>query len=164
MRHPKFIIAVIAALLVGSTSANAQFYLGGGLGFGSTNDKFHISISPDLGYNLTNHFAVGGRLSYDSGVNRFGVTPYARLNILKRESLIRLMANLEAPFKWASNYSSRGIYLRPGLSVRVAPNIRIEGLFGYFGWGSVTSEGSTSNGWQYTIGSNSTSLGVVIGL
>lgn len=165
MKRIARIVFAISLLLSVGTTVKAQIYVGGGLGFGvSQQEQLRIYIAPEVGWNVTNHFTLGGKLSYESGVNRFGLDPYVRLNILKRESVVRIMATVEAPFNWAKDYSSYGFFFRPGLSVRVSPTVRIEGHFGYFGWGSVTNYGATTQGWAYNISTNSINLGVVIGL
>ena len=56
-------IMMIAAMMVAAVSANAQAYVGGGIGFQTTsqgdNTNTVIKIMPEIGYNLSENWAVG---------------------------------------------------------------------------------------------------------
>lgn len=161
----KKIIIIVALLGFFCQKAEAQLILGGGLGFGTgPENQLSVYIAPEIGYYFTNYFALGTKLSYRSGYNQFGVDPYARFNILKPECPVRILATIHAPLKFASDYFSYGFYLQPGLSVRVAPTVRLECHVGAFGWGSVTYGSNKYSEWQASVNSNNISVGVVFSI
>lgn len=157
------ILAALLSLL--SFTSRAQLYLGGGLGFGKgPENQFAIYIAPEVGCHLTGNFTLGGKLSYLSGWNRFGVDPYVRWNFLKPQSPVRILATVHAPLKFAPDYFSYGFYMQPGISVRLSQSVRLECHVGAFGWGSAKSGSTTVSGWEATINSNTITVGVVVGL
>jgi len=161
----KKIILLIALMGFLSMKAEAQWYLGGGLGFGTgPNNQFSIYVAPEVGYHFTNSFTIGGNLSYRSGYNIFGVDPYLRWHILKPESAVRIIASIHAPLKFASDYFAYGFFVQPGISIRVAPTARLECHVGAFGWGSATSGATKYSGWEASVNSNNISVGVVFAI
>ena len=62
----KLIITLISLCI--ALSANAQFYVGGGLRFSSNaeSDLTTFSFTPELGYNLSDSFAVGSAFVFSS--------------------------------------------------------------------------------------------------
>jgi len=158
----KKLLFVFVAALCFSFTAKAQLILGGGIGFGTTSDnKFSVYIAPEVGYHVSNYFSVGGKLSYQSGNNVFGIDPYVRGHFFKPAGLIRVMATVHAPFKFASNYFSCGCYFQPGISIRVANKARLELHVGAFGWGKVQSGDYVKSGWEAVVNGNTVTLGVV---
>ena len=83
----KKIIVVLAAALIGF-SANAQFYVGGSLGFDNDSPKngdatTTFSITPEIGYSISDKLAVGAYLgintvSGDMGRFTWQINPYVR--------------------------------------------------------------------------------------
>ena len=94
-------IMMIAAMMVAAVSANAQVYVGGGIGFQTTsqgdNTNTVIKIMPEIGYNLSENWAVGIALGYGHSKNTvsangvdvsvktdvFSINPYARYTFVK---------------------------------------------------------------------------------
>jgi len=159
-------ILLLMILFVGACySADAQWYFGGGLGFGKGSEgQFSVYIAPEAGYYLTNSLTVGGKLSYYSGYNQFGIDPYARWNFLKPTSPVRILATVHAPLKFASDYFSYGFYLQPGISIALGAKARLECHVGAFGWGSVKSGNISVSSWDATISSDNVTLGVVFAI
>jgi len=161
----KKLLLVIIAVVSVAFPARGQLYLGGGIGFGSdSQNKFMVRIAPEIGYWVNNTLTVGGRLSYQSGNNVFGVDPYIRLNILNYDSPIRLLATGHVPMTFASQYFSCGVFLQPGLSIRVSDSARLEFHIGNFGWRTTNSNGFIRSGWEATVNGNNISIGVVVGV
>ena len=98
-------IMMIAAMMVAAVSANAQAYVGGGIGFQTTsqgdNTNTVIKIMPEIGYNLSENWAVGIALGYGHSKNTvsangvdvsvktdvFSINPYARYTFVKFEKV-----------------------------------------------------------------------------
>jgi len=148
-----------------SSFARAQLCVGGGIGFGQGSDgKLTVNISPEVSYYVSNSFALGGRLSYYSGDNRFTVDPYIRWHMLKPSRIVRILATVHAPVAFASEYSSYGFYFQPGISFRLGSNVRLECHVGAFGWGSVKYADRTYSGWEARINSSNITFGVVFSI
>lgn len=81
----KKLIITLVTLCVAFT-AHAQFYVGGGFGLVTNADtrSSTFNFSPELGYNLSDTFAVGGALGYitnrtgDYTHSYFSIRPYVR--------------------------------------------------------------------------------------
>src|SRR3712207_4356774 len=87
----KFFMTLVAAVMI-AASADAQVYLGGSFGVGSTKigDGDNVTtyqVLPEVGYNINNDWAVGTVLGFGKGKpteiqgessNYFKVEPYVR--------------------------------------------------------------------------------------
>ena len=89
----KKVIATFVIALA-TISASAQTYLGGGIGFSSTDMKgedkslTQFTITPEIGYNLDEKWALGLGVSYcyakqESSSNTIIVAPYVRYTVAK---------------------------------------------------------------------------------
>lgn len=69
-------LLVLVAVLACVTTANAQFYVGGSLGFTSTKVEGESGTSykiiPDFGYQLNDKMSVGIQVGYSHGIAAFG--------------------------------------------------------------------------------------------
>jgi len=158
---------IILFLLAGiSTNGMAQWYFGGSFGIhAGSNSPLSINIAPEAGYFISNNFTVGGRLSYTSYSNRFGIDPYARMYLLKNDSPVRLALSAHVPMYMGQGYFDYGFYLQPGISIATGPNLRFECHLGAIGWGASRQDGQlVSSGWQASISGTNTSVGVVFHL
>ena len=88
----KFIATFVIALA--TISASAQTYIGGGIGFTSTDKKgkdkslTDFTFTPEIGYNLDEKWALGIGVGYsytkqESSINSITVSPYARYTVAK---------------------------------------------------------------------------------
>lgn len=71
-------ILLLAVVLFASLNANAQFYVGGSVGFGSVkpaggDSEFVFKILPEFGYNLNDKWAIGAVLGYQKGMPMSGM-------------------------------------------------------------------------------------------
>lgn len=89
----KFLFTLAAAVV--AVTASAQVYLGGEVGFWRNYDQNHtnFNITPEVGYNLDENWAIGTTLGYDYQyldgikVNSFVVAPYARYTFVKFDNV-----------------------------------------------------------------------------
>lgn len=67
----KLFLLVVIVMAAISASAQEGIYLGGGISLWRNNDldKTSFSITPDVGYNLSEKWAVGVELAYAHNVN-----------------------------------------------------------------------------------------------
>ena len=77
------IVFAAAALMLSAATANAQVYFGGSVGFASTTIKTQnaggdnsatgtsYTFVPEVGFQINDRIAVGGRIGYGNGANTF---------------------------------------------------------------------------------------------
>ena len=154
------------SLLVGAASltASAQVYVGGEVGLWRNNDANHTSFSlkPQVGYELSNKWAIGGSIGfthdyYGTGkfdgetlhklkVNSFAIDPYARWSYAKFGP-VRLFLDLGFGISATKTKKkaldvkydddalvSWRIGVAPGLSVAVAKNLDFVAHAGFLGY------------------------------
>ena len=146
----KKIMMTLAAVCVAATM-NAQWYIGGGVGY--TNNKISngvvdqktstFKLLPEIGYNLDENWTVGAQLGYsyskDNGVktNGFEVSPYLRRNIVKWEK-VNLFCDLGLGYAYTKtgdvkvNAFSVGLY--PGVAVNLNEKISFVTKIGALSW------------------------------
>lgn len=94
----KKVILLMMVAVLGMATANAQYYLGGSVGFSSNSSKPEggekttstaFEIIPEFGYSLTDKLDLGIALGYtsdedelDNKVTGFGVNPYVRYSLV----------------------------------------------------------------------------------
>lgn len=133
------------AIVVMAVSANAQFYLGGGLNIANKNDNTTFSISPEVGYRITQLWSVGAVLGYshwgtDLKMNSWSVEPYARFSYFN-QGVVSLF--LDGGVEYVSTKSSArdasvvegfGVGIKPGIKVQISRNVSLISRFGFAGW------------------------------
>ena len=158
-------ILLMAAFAVASLTANAQFYVGGSLGFqaGKAGDgadnvtKFQIA--PEVGYNVSEDLAVGialgfqtynGNFSettgfatngtkYDKSLTDFVLNPYVRYAFYKTGSLSLFVdGTVKLAFRNQDRGMVAGVGLRPGLKFAASEKIDLVATMGFLGyqWGN----------------------------
>lgn len=91
----KLFLLVVIVMAAITASAQEGIYLGGGISLWRNNDvdKTSFSITPDVGYNLSEKWAVGVELAYAHkgydgedaiSTNAFALAPYATLSMKTR--------------------------------------------------------------------------------
>ncbi|MEP4532815.1 MAG: hypothetical protein ABJ004_07000 [Cyclobacteriaceae bacterium] len=76
----------------GSPLSLDRFYFGGGGGFSGGSDYINVSISPTVGYKITEQFSTGLAFSYqfvkfkttDTKLKNYGVGPFLRFNFSEK--------------------------------------------------------------------------------
>lgn len=160
-------IFFVVALAMTALAVNAQFYVGGSVGFGSgTQTVSEIGVSgkgtsftliPEVGYNLMDNLAIGvsvgysylGYSDYDASVSKFKFSPYARYTFLKNGPLAIF---IDGGFDFASyntngqitetERTAWGIGLKPGIAFGISDAFSIVAHCGFLGY---QSYGENSN-------------------
>lgn len=159
-------IFMIAAMAVAAVTANAQVWIGGNLGFNTETSKVEIAgfstdnttsnfeIAPEIGYNLSDQWAVAIALGYahtegtsmtfgdetvTGNINAFTIKPYARYTFVKAGNFSAFcdgyvsystahMQNVE------NNINTFGIGLAPGIAYAVSPKVTLVAHVGKLGY------------------------------
>lgn len=139
------VMAVVAAI-----SASAQTYVGGSFGYKNINpgdgeDKINtITIAPELGYNLSDKWAIGTTVDFDytkkgdASTTGFIVAPYARYTVAHIDK-IRLFLDGTVEFgtykvKGQDANSAWGIGVKPGVAYDVNDKVSLIAHVGFFGY------------------------------
>lgn len=143
-----FLSVVVAALAVG---ANAQVWLGGEVGMWRNyqDNKSHVTVQPEVGYNLSDKWAIATKIgyiyNYNDGdkVNAFTVSPYARYTFAQ---LGPVNLFLDGGFGFATykvkpEGGSTGdaqnaweVGLKPGVAVNLTEKLSFVTHVGFLGW------------------------------
>jgi hypothetical protein len=142
-------IMMIAAMMVAAVSANAQWYVGGTLGYSYQKNKNTdvktntFTILPEVGYNLNENWAVGGKIGYgyektgDIKTNTFIVNPYVRYTFVKLEK-VNFFCDGGFEYDYVKTGEAKGngfgINFRPGVAVNLNEKVSFVAHFGKFGW------------------------------
>ena len=146
---------MIAAMMVAAISANAQVYVGGGIGFQTTsqgdNTNTIVKLVPEIGYNLDENWAVGVALAYGhtknsvetNGVevsvksNVYGINPYARYTFAKFDK-VNLFVDGGIEYVHTKSGDSKnnqfGIGLKPGVAVNLNDKLSFVAHVGFLGY------------------------------
>ena len=100
----KLFLLVVIVMAAITASAQEGIYLGGGISLWRNNDvdKTSFSITPDVGYNLSEKWAVGVELAYAHkgydgedaiSTNAFALAPYARYSFYENK-IVRLFLDM----------------------------------------------------------------------
>ena len=147
----KFLVMAVMAIM--SLGASAQWYAGGSLSYTHSKatveedgevydvkgDKF--TIAPELGYNLSENWAVGAALNYTwvkDAYNQFAINPYARYTYLRTE-LVSLF--VDGGFgigvfnpKEGDSTTIWSIGLKPGISLNFTERFSLVAHMGFLGY------------------------------
>ena len=170
---------LLAAMAVMSLGASAQdWYTGGQLTFGRTTEQpsgvksTQVTVLPEIGYNLTDNFAVGSVLgvSYrkSGGEEKtvFKVNPYARYSYFKNDR-VSLFVDGGVDFgigrAKGSTAVEYGIGLRPGISYNISQKLSLVAHVGFLGYQSgnrpAKHNGAAEN-WGLDLNSNNLMFGL----
>ena len=88
-------ILMLAAIAMASMTASAQLWVGGNIGYnyndnGAGTETSYLSISPEIGYSLSDKWDLGLNFDYEMGkvkkgatIHEFSFNPYARYTFAK---------------------------------------------------------------------------------
>lgn len=143
-------------ILFTTIAANAQdLFIGGTVNFWDNSDAKHTTfgITPEIGYNLSDSWALGIQLGYDynkvdeSKVNVLGVAPYARYSFLTAGPVkLFLDGGFEydtAKIKGADSYNAWNIGIKPGVAISLNEKFSLVAHIGFLGYQDVDDELST---------------------
>jgi opacity protein-like surface antigen len=138
----KKILMTLAAVAV-ATTMNAQVYLGGTLGFTqdhASNSKVStnmFTVSPEIGYNLNEKFAVGAALGYTyegttgaAHKNTWKINPYLRYTFVKAGNF-SAFADGGLEYETAhtkglkKNTNTFGFRVNPGIAYNVSEKVTL---------------------------------------
>ncbi len=143
----KKIMMTLAAVCVAATM-NAQVYVGGSLGFGTTshdgNSSTSFKILPEIGYNLDENWAVGITVGYsqdkdyaDVKNKMFQVSPYARYTFAKFDKVNLFVDGavdyLHYDYDGAKS-NGFGVGLKPGVAVNLNDKLSFVSHLGFLGY------------------------------
>ncbi len=169
------LMAVMAVMTLGASAQN--WYSGGQVTFGRTTESVsgvkstQVTVLPEVGYNLTDNFAVGSILgvSYrkagDEEKTVFKVNPYARYTYFNSEK-VSLFVDGGVDFgigrAKGSTAVEYGIGFRPGVSFNISPKFSLVahvGFLGYQGGNRPAKRNGASENWGLDLNSNNLMLG-----
>jgi outer membrane protein len=154
-------IFVAIALVLAASASNAQFFVGGSLNLNSGSEKenddktesySYFSITPKLGYYLTDEFAVGLRVGYFSDTDKefdpdfedkltgWEFAPFARYTVFS-SGKFSIFGEGVLSFAGSSTddddykVSNVGFYVAPVLSYKLSDNFSLESSLNFLGLG-----------------------------
>ena len=155
----KKLIVVLALAFIGF-SANAQFYVGGAIHFGTdqaVNENgdatVGLNIAPEFGYFLNDNMAIGASIGFTNmgfGGNMFTIAPYFRYFLLEMGPVnLFLDGQLEVLILSGGGETQTGfgVGVAPGISIPVSDNLSFVGHLGHIGYyrGSFEIDASPAN-------------------
>lgn len=143
MKKLMLLFAFAACALAG----NAQIYVGGEVGAWRdwNKNQTEITLKPEVGYGLTDHWSIGLALGYEHNyldgisLNGFNVNPYARYTFAKFGP-VSVFADGEAGFgtyKVHGADSSSNMWevgVKPGVAVTLTKNLSFVTHLGFLGY------------------------------
>ena len=138
---------LLAAMAVASLTANAQGWVGGALGYdyddGNVNQNA-ITISPEVGYNLSDKWAIaldidfGVRFGDGNTTTSFALTPYARYTFAKTgvaSFFVDGGFNIGTEkTKGVPSQTTWGIGFQPGVAIALSEKVCLVSKIGYLGY------------------------------
>jgi hypothetical protein len=180
-------ILLLAVVLFASLNANAQFYVGGSVGFGSVkpigggDSEFVFKILPELGYNLNDKWAVGAVLGYQKGfpyegqnlgqgdftqsqfskAEVFTIAPYARYTAFDWDQ-VKLFIDGGISFGSIKDSGTTfSLGFRPGLAINLTEQVSFVTHLGFFGFENFSPKGEGKSGTNFGLDfANNCSFGV----
>ena len=174
----------LAAVAVAATM-NAQVYLGGGIGVGTSsydgNSETYFTIIPEIGYNLSEKWAVGMTIGYgetktkikdyETGakvtdkVKNFTVAPYARYTFVKFDH-VNLFVDGTVGYGYEDfagvKTNTFNVGLKPGVAVNLNDKLSFVahvGLLGYE-YEKVKGDDKSTNSFGLDLSGSNLSFGV----
>lgn len=146
----KKLVLVLAIVFAGLTSANAQVWIGGGVGAQIQKGLTAIEIAPEIGYVINNQWqiALGADYAFASAygtANLLYLEPYVRYvggTIGKKFSLF---VDLTGDFNLLDAGKGYGIFLRPGIAWQATDKFTAAFRLGYLGYDHGFNPGGSFN-------------------
>ena len=149
----KFFVLFLVAMAT-LTVAKAQVYVGGTVGFASSkadsdaSTETSFKIMPEVGYNLSDKWAIGTTLGYaDGSINLAGlnfgdaklftIAPYVRYTFFK-SNLVNLFLDGGVGYSNLKVNDVKSdvleIAIKPGLAVNLSENVSLVAKYGFLGY------------------------------
>lgn len=157
-------LMLVAAMMIAAISANAQVYVGGGIGFnshdpGKGDSQTSFEVVPEIGYHLDDSWDLGIQFGYGESeadddiklvdddakkVSAFTIAPYARYNFVKWNNVKLFLegsiaySNIKAEYNVGDDIKADvfKIGVAPGVSVNVGPKLTFITKVGWLGYES----------------------------
>ena len=152
MKHQlkSLVIAIgVAALVLGTQKVNAQWYLGGGLGYSEQNMVSLLHFSPEVGYSFNPHWTVGLGTSFQgiyrtvyideqaTHINKrfdnWFLNPYVRFTFLNIDKL-SFFADATARMDALHGFTLYDLGIRPGISYALNDRFTAVAQIGFIGY------------------------------
>lgn len=145
-------LLVMAIAMIATLAASAQAYTGGAIGFmrNTSANKTTFTIAPELGFNLSDTWAIGGVVDFsylktkEGHSTMFEIDPYARYTFYKADnSKLKLFIDGGVDLGFGSSKLkgessgtavSFGIGLNPGVSYALSDNFSLVAHLGFLGY------------------------------
>ena len=141
----KLLICLFVALVAMSAKAQEGVYVGGSLSFWGGDDVSSFGIAPEVGYNFSDKWAVGGMLilqyakANDVKVTGFAFSPYVRYTFFENK-VLRLFADGNVGVQTAhvkgshNNTNGFEVGVRPGLEIKATKHLSFLAKFAFLGY------------------------------
>lgn len=185
----KRIYLSLVAMLV-AIAASAQVYVGGQVGLWRNTDDNHskFSIAPEVGYNLSDKWAIGIGIGYAYNyvdgfkTNAFAVSPYARFTAAKLGpvsflldggfdfSTVKFKTKKMLGQEFDDSYNAWAIGIKPAVKVNLSKNIDFIASLGFLGYRDYDDTGVEGfdyssvygeKGFGFSFSGNDLSFGVI---
>ena len=135
----KKLFLVLAFAFAGIFAANAQVWVGGGLGAQITDENTRLTVSPEIGYAFNNHWqlALGAGYTFDKSdygtANMLSLEPYVRYVATTIGDKFSLFFDLTGDFGLidASGWAAT---LRPGIAWMATEHWTAAARIGFVGY------------------------------
>ncbi|MDR3287394.1 MAG: porin family protein [Prevotellaceae bacterium] len=148
----------IMAIIVSANAQEHKWFIGGAVGFDSKKHEDMKTktflIAPEIGYNLSNHFAIATSLKYahinmkssavKGNINGFEISPYIRYTFLKK-GIVSAFVDANADFG-LGDIDGFAAGLKPGVSVSVTERFNVVAHVGFLGYNDGKGVGSYQDG------------------
>lgn len=169
----KLFLLVVIVMAAISASAQEGVYLGGGISLWRNNDvdKASFSITPDVGYNLSEKWAVGVELAYAHNgngykvnSNAFALAPYARYSFYENK-IVRLFLDMGFGFstykeKHVDAVNGFEIGVKPGLALKLNDHFSFITKVGFAGYRDDYYRDLEGNGFGVALDTENISIGI----
>lgn len=170
-------IALMAVATLGASAQSSKWFAGGQVTFGRTTEEpsgvksTQVTVLPELGYNLTDKFAVGAQVGVQyrkSGGEEktvFEVNPYARYTYFKYERVNLFVdggVDLGIGRADGSTAVQFGIGFRPGVAFNINDKFSLVahvGFLGYQGGNRAAKNNGAPENWGLNLNSNNIMFG-----
>ena len=133
----KKLFLVLALAFAGIFTANAQVWIGGGLGAQINNENTHLTVSPEIGYAFNDQWqlALGAGYTFDKSIssNMLSLEPYVRYVATTIGDKFSLFFDLTGDFGMIDK-SGWAATLRPGIAWMATEHWTAAFRFGFAGY------------------------------
>ena len=141
----KFFMTLVAAMAI-VASANAQVYVGGGIGiysedYGDDDDVTVYKFVPEIGYNFNKDWAAGVAFGWEGaskgGTKTFSINPYARYTFVHSKYVnVFVDGGVEYAHTYNNGHDSDGfgIGFKPGVAVNLNDKLSFVTHVGFLGY------------------------------